>query len=134
VPATVYRQLLKSASPGSFFNQAIRYTYASELIHIRTAPYALPHLTPKAPSSEPVFPCVEQAAANRKPVKSIILDFAAYDAGDKCMVLYFDRGYVYEYSGVPVGTYNALIRARNVDKFFNEQIWGKYAKRQIQKP
>ena len=134
VPEKLYKQLLKSASPGSFFNAAIRDQYTSELVHIRTAPFAMPRVAPRVASSETAFRCLEPGAANRKAVKSVILDFAAYDAGDKCMVLYFDRGYIYEYGGVPAGIFNALIRARNADKFFNEQIWGKYPKRQTQKP
>lgn len=134
VPEKLYRQLLKSDSPGSFFDTAIRNNYASELIHIRTAPFAMPRLVPKIASSDPAFPCSEPSVANRKALKSVILDFAAYDAGHKCLVLYFDRGYVYQYGGVPAGIFKALIRAPAVDRFFNEQIWGKYPKRQTQKP
>jgi KTSC domain len=135
VPAKVYTQLVKSASPGSFFNKNIMGSYTSELIHLRTAPYGYSRLSKKLASPDP-FPCL-LPGANRiplKPVKSVILDFAAYDAGDACLILYFDKGYVYEYGGVPRGVFNALVNSRNIDKFFNEQIWGKYPKRQIQRP
>jgi hypothetical protein len=62
----------------------------------------LPQVAAKeARAEQPTFPCLEPGAPERKPVKSVILDFAAYHAGDQCMVLYFDKGYVYEYGAMP---------------------------------
>jgi hypothetical protein len=134
VPEKVYLDLIKSHSPGSFYNDEIKGTYTSELVHIRTKPYAPPRLTPKEAEPVPSFLCAVPSPANRKALKSVILDYAAYDAPDKCMVLYFDRGYTYEYGNVPAAVFNELVHSKDVDRFFNKDIWGKYPKRQTQKP
>jgi hypothetical protein len=132
VPEQVYKQLLRAASPGSFFNKSIRDSYHSELIHIRTTPLAKSRFPQKTAPPKPSFEC-SQLRVNRRAVKSVILDSVAYDAGDNCMILYFDRGYVYEYGGVPPGVFDALVHAPNIDKFFNKKIWGKYPDRQIKR-
>jgi hypothetical protein len=133
VPERVYNQLLRSDDPGLFFNDEIRDRYTFELIHVRTAHSALPQLVIKEVPSEPEFVCSEPSSANRKALKSELLDFAAYDAKDKCMILYFDRRGVYEYGGVPPQVFSGLIQTRNVGGFFNKHIWGKYPKRRIRR-
>jgi hypothetical protein len=129
VPPGLYRELLKSTDPGSVYNDEIRGKFPSELVHARTKPLRGARLASKAAKLEPEFDCSQPGAAGRKKVKSVILDFAAYDTENRCLILYFDRGYVYEYGAVPESVFRALVQSRNVDKFFNEQIWGKYPKR-----
>jgi hypothetical protein len=131
VPEKVYSKLVRSDHPGLFFNDEIKGKYDFELIDVRTTPLAPPQLTPKIAPPEPTFPCSEFGSLKRK-IKSEVLDFAAYDARDKCMILYFDRRGVYEYGGVPPQIFDRLIQVPNAGSFFNKHIWGKYPKRRIQ--
>ena|ERR1700752_4091485 len=134
VPKRVFDQLVKSPTPGGYFNDAIRDTYPFELLHVRTA-LGVPQVQMKmAEKPQDEFPCLDPQGANKKPIKSVILDFAAYDSRNHCMILYFDKGYIYEYATVTPQTFNALMHAPHVDKFFNRDIWGKYPTRRVRKP
>jgi hypothetical protein len=131
VPAAKYRQLIGSTDPGTFFNTDVRDKFTARMIHARTAPYR-----PSPRKTRPAavtFQCVEPAPNTRTHVSSVILDYAAYDGQNQCMVLYFDRGYVYQYGNVPPGVFKGLIETNEVDKFFNDQIWGKYPRRQTKR-
>jgi len=124
VPEEIFDQLVKSSTPGEFFNDAIRDKYSFELLHVRTA-LGIPEVHQmKTKKGQQEVSCLDLEGADKKPIKSVILDFAAYDPNHRCMILYFDKGYIYEYGNVPWQTFNTLMHTPHVDKFFNRDIWG----------
>jgi YD repeat-containing protein len=134
VPARIFDQLVRSSEPGDFFNDEIRDQYSFELLHVRTA-LGIPQVqTRVAENAQHEIPCMDPGDASKKPIKSVILDFAAYDAGHHCMILYFDRGGIYQYGNVPPEIFNSLLHTPHADKFFNREIWGKYPARRAQRP
>ncbi len=60
------------------------------------------------------------------PVESSMLAAVGYDAKAERMVVLFNTGRAYAYSGVPLKIYLNLISAESKGKFMNEKVIGTY--------
>jgi hypothetical protein len=59
---------------------------------------------------------------NFNPVDSSLLDAVAYDEPSSTLRVRFKNGTEYEYSGVPVSVYRALLTATSSGVYFNAHV------------
>ena len=72
-----------------------------------------------------VCPALESSVAII-PIQSRVLDGAAYDAQEKALWLWFDRGGVYCYRGVSVDLHRFFMKSANKGRFFNLHIRNRF--------
>lgn len=64
-------------------------------------------------------------------LQSRALVSAGYDAGSETLELEFSSGRIYRYEGVPLGTYQWLLRAPNKGGFVARMINDRYPSREV---
>ena len=74
-------------------------------------------------------PAESGAAANMRDVQSSALRSVGYDGGQQTLVITFQSGGTYEYSGVPRSVYEELMRAPSKGTYFNAHVKGQYSYR-----
>lgn len=67
----------------------------------------------------------------RSPVVSSNVASVGYDAAAQTLEVGFNSGAVYQYFGVPVGVYSALMAASSVGGYLAQHIKGKYRYKQL---
>jgi KTSC domain len=73
------------------------------------------------PQRPPVPP-----APKMQPVDSSHIAQAGHDPVSKNLWIGFHNGDLYQYEGVPQGTYVSMLAAESAGRFFNRQIKGKF--------
>jgi len=68
---------------------------------------------------------------DRTPVRSSNIRSVGYAPETKTLEVEFHSGGVYQYSGVPVTTYQGFIRAASKGSYFHDHIKGRYPDRQV---
>lgn len=63
----------------------------------------------------------------RTPVSSTDIRAIGYDVDTQTLEIEFTKGSVYQYAGVPVGEYEAMMNADSKGKYFNANIRGRYS-------
>lgn len=64
-------------------------------------------------------------------LSSTNLDHVEYDSGKQTLLVIFKSKHAYEYTGVPVWIYNAMMLAQSQGAYFAAHIRGKYPHRKI---
>ena len=62
-----------------------------------------------------------------KPVKSSNLQKVGYDPASQKLVVQFRNGAFYEYKNVPSETYDSMMRAPSVGKYFSEFVRNRFS-------
>lgn len=68
---------------------------------------------------------------NRQPVVSSNVRSVGYDKEHEKLEVEFNTGDVYEYQGVHVNTYNAMLRAASPGAYVHRNLVGKYPYRKL---
>lgn len=71
------------------------------------------------------------ASMPRTPVTSSVIAGLGYDPGTKILEVEFRTGRLYQYFPVPQVVYEALLNAKSLGKYFNEQIRDHYSFREV---
>jgi hypothetical protein len=67
----------------------------------------------------------------RQKVESSNVAEVGYDADSETLVVLFHNGGMYAYDGVPATTFDQMVGAESVGKFFNTNVKGKYDFRKV---
>ena len=73
-----------------------------------------------------------KVTAPGRAIGSGAIQVSGYDPETRILEVCFPGGAVYQYNGVPVGTYQGLTSARSPGRYFNQSIKGQYPYRRIQ--
>lgn len=60
------------------------------------------------------------------PVRSSAMRTVGYDQSTRRMRITFEQGHSYDFCGVPVHVYEALMRARSKGAYYNDHIRDRY--------
>ena len=68
---------------------------------------------------------------DRLPIQSSNLEAVGYDADNLVLEVEFKSGSVYQYEGVPISVYDALMVAPSAGRYFYDAIRDKYPTTQV---
>lgn len=60
------------------------------------------------------------------------ISLLSYNAPERCLIVTFNSGSMYEYADVPVNVAENFLQARSVGKFFQKNIRGSYKYKKVE--